>query len=753
MFRTTKRTLAALLAAAVLALPGAALADSQPAPLPAEMPVKDGPTDPVSLAEVKVTREQAIEIVKNLFTIPAEMLEPNANLSQSKQGAAWHLEWQTPSKAAERRSISASVDAITGIILSFNRSEQNQVSGELTYSRSEGRKVAAELLTKLAGSLQDSLRYVDDPLEYGFYGGGTMHRFHWDRMEQGYPVTGDGIDMVIDARDGKLVNYNLNWGRVLTFTAPAKVLEQEKAQEAYYNQLPMQLQYQRFTRPGIDKGEWKLVYRPQTGFPMVNMDGKLIGWDGKPIDFTAISQAKLVPAAAKPYVKPAEPLSKEQALALAQTVAARQDQPTGLNCTEYGEETKTRSCQFNWSDPKNESNPNVQVDLETGVVIHFSDWGSWRKGEPTRTPKVNAEQARQIAMDFIRSYRPDLAGNVLAQVHENMAQEGLIYGYSVSFQRTYEFVPVAGYGAHMEIDPHTGRIAYFYSESMPKGEQMPSLEGVIKSTEALKSFMTHKGLELTWITTFERALLPGWKEAGMVEPGTNEPQTMLVWAPKRILPVEMLDAKTGALYDYSGRDLVEMAKRPVDIEGHAAQREIELLWARGIFELKDGKFNPDQAATAGDLAQWLVMVRGMQPYMAYDYAMGFGGERAAAAANFTASKQAPYLGAALQYGILLPEDFDADADPSEPVSRELFALWAVRALGYGEIAKMENRIAMSFGDKGDIGARYANAAALLNGLKIVRSDLFRPQANITRAEAAQILLAVASKGQVYPMWK
>jgi len=569
-------------------------------------------------------------------------------------------------------------------------------------------------------------------------------------MEQGYPVNGDGIDIVIDARDGKLLSYSQNWRTGVTFQLPEKVLEEAKAKEAYFNQLPMQLQYQRFMKPGTEQGEWKLVYRSQFSFPMVSMEGKLLGWNGEPVDLSQVTQAKLVPASAKPYVKPEKPLTKEEALALAQSVAGRKDQPSDLNCSEYGEETKTRACTFNWAGTKEESNPNVQIDLETGAILHFSDWGPWYKGEPTTSPKITLQQARQMGTDFIRTYRPDLAGQVLVVANENKGPEGQIYSYSISFQMTHQFVPVSGYGSNMDIDPKSGRIVYFWGQAMAKNEEFPGLDGLIKPVQALESFMANKGMELVWNTFYGNGMKPGWVEAGMEQ---KEPQTMLVWQPKRILPVEVIDAKTGALYDHNGRDLVEMARRPEDIEGHFAQREIELLWARGIFELKGGKFNPDAPATAADLAQWLVMVRGMQPYIAYDYARGFGGEKAATAANFTASPQAPYLGAALQNGILLPDDFDADADPTEPVSRELFALWAVRALGYGDIAKMENRIEMSFSDKGQLGAKYANAVAILNGLKIVRSDAFRPQANITRGEAAQILLSVAVKGQVYPYWK
>lgn len=205
----------------------------------------------------------------------------------------------------------------------------------------------------------------------------------------------------------------------------------------------------------------------------------------------------------------------------------------------------------------------------------------------------------------------------------------------------------------------------------------------------------------------------------------------------------MIDARTGALLDQRGRDLLDAAKRPADIAGHFAEREIELLWSQGILEVSDGQFNPDQAATAGDIARWLVMVRGMSPYGGYDF--GFGGERMASAV--AASPSGPYLGAALQAGIILPDELGPDTKPEAAVSRELLALWTARTMGYSAIAQMPNRIDMPFTDRAAIGAKCANAVALLYGLGVLKGDAatsFEPQRAATRGEAAKFLFAVAS---------
>lgn len=761
-----KRTLAALLVTAMVTAPGVALAETNPAdpapapvtlPAPAPAPAPDAKPQE-GLMEAKLSKADAIAAAKAVFTIPADMNEPNANLSQSKTGATWWLEWTTSSKNPNRVGISVEVNAITGAIVRYSRSEsQPGDAAALNYSRSQAYTMAGEWLDKLASSFKASLRYVDDPLAYGFYGNATSYRFHWDRMEQGYPVSGEGVDIVIDARSGALQSFGFNWNTVRSFTLPEKLMDSAAA-EAAYRQLGLQLWFQRYTKPGTDDGDWRLVYKPYGGyFPSLTQDGKLIDYSGKPIDYEKLMNLQKVPALEKLWAKPAKALTRDEALAIARAVTKRQEQPSNMNCNEYGEETKTQACTFTWSKEGDPNNPSVQIDLQTGLVINYFNWGPYEPAKEGVEAKYSEQQARDIALAFLKEFRPDLAGNALLMPVEVRARDAKqIYSYGISFQPLYNGVLVAGGGGNLEIDAMTGEIRYFYGNQTPaptEKEPFPAADGLLKPDQAMASFLEHKGLEQTWITVYEPGQssekpLPGYIEAGM----GGEPKYALVWAPRPIFPLEALDAKSGALYDWGGRDLVQASIRPKDIEGHFAQREIELLWARGIFELKDGKFNPADTVSAAELSRWLVLARGMQPFYAYDYALNFSG-RGAVAEKMATNAAAPYIGAALQAGILLPEDFDINSDPDAPVTREVFALWVARALGYGDIAKMENRIDMPYADKDQIGAKYANAAAILWGLKISRGDgvSFAPQRQITRGEAAKMLFAVATKGNV--IWK
>ncbi|HWI66533.1 MAG TPA: YcdB/YcdC domain-containing protein [Symbiobacteriaceae bacterium] len=751
--------LAALLAAVTLAAPGTALAGGgEPAvtPLPA-VEAKEA-TVVVPLTAAKITREEAIALAAKQFAIPADLGEPNANLSQNKGFASWEVTWRTPAKKPNPRSYTVMVNAVTGQITnySYNSAAANDVP--LSYSRSDAYKVAETWLSKLAADRKDALRYVDNPLQYGFWGGNASFQFHWDRMEQGYPVRDQGVDITIDARTGDLQYFTTSWQDDLKAEKPATILDQAQADAAYLKNLPMQMLYRYYQKPATDKGEWKLIYRPYGGgFPVVTQEGKLTqSWTGEPIDYARLSDVKLVPAGAKAYEKPAKPLTPEEGLLFAQQVTGRKDAPNNMDCREEGDEQKRQSCYFSWYDEKEGGSVSLQLDMTTGLVAHYSNWGRYDSLSDKSQPKYTEAQARQIVIDFVQKYRPDMAGKALMSPAQSdmekvrIAAGDPIRSYHVSLTMTHEYIPVSGLEAGAEVDAMTGEIRYFSGpmSELGKNEPYPELKDLIKGSDALEIYLKQQGLELTWVT-----YNPDIYRLKMDPGAESKAVTTLVWAPRRVMGIEALDAVTGVPYDYEGRNLIEAAKRPVDIDGHFAQREIELLWARGIFELKDGKFNPDQTVAAAELARWLVLARGMQPYPMYDFAGNFT-SMPMAGANLAKSAEAAYFGAALQAGILLPEDFAADADPNAPVTRELYALWVVRALGYGDIAKMESRIEMTFADKAAIGAKYANAVALMNGLKIAGADAsgnFNPQRMITRGEAAKMLFAVASKARSYWM--
>lgn len=748
-----KQLITALLSLTLLLLPALGSA--------AEMPTK--PMPPMSGADAdagvapRITRDEAVQIARSMFVIPADMGEPNVGLNQSREGTFWNVNWETRSKQAEWYSINVIVDALGGFVTSYSRwGPPTENAAPLTYTRSEAQQLAQQWLQKLAGDLMESLRLRETPLDAGWYGGGAAsYDFHWERMHLGYPLHYQGVTISIDSRSGQLMRFDRPARLPVGLALPEAILDAEAARAAFAT-LPMGLYYQRFHKPGTNESEWRLVYRPMVGLPLVNHQGQLTSYSGELIDPDYMSRIERVPVGAKPYQKPAQPLSEQEALALAQSVMGITQAPTYSHYSEYGEEVKSLTWEFNWEatgtekERRESRSGHVRVDAERGLVLSYYTYGMYSDREKVE-PLFTEEQARMIGVAFLQSHRPDLAGNVLLMPAETaVIQKYEMAGikrssYSVRFQHLHNGIPLTDMWTNIEVDAVTGRVTHMYSDDQRMAAQkLPAAGGEIGNEAAAEALLTHMGLELAWVTI--------WPPYEFAKAGQMpKPETRLLWAPGRAMSVQFIDALTGVPLDWEGRNLIEAMKRPADIEGHFAQREIELLWARRILELQDGKFNPDQAATAGELSRWLVLSRGLRPYVSYDFRAAFssrgaGGE--AIATKLALSADNAYIGAAFQAGIIQAEDFSGDSDPGAPVSRELFALWAVRAMGYGPIANMPNRIEMPFVDQLLIGEKYANAVAVLHGLGVIgegKAGFFEPQRHLTRGEAAQILFAVSSE--------
>jgi hypothetical protein len=712
-----------------------------------------------TVVEAKITREEAINAATRMFTIPAELGEPNVNKNLSRDSATWSLNWQSNEKMPDRLSIHVEVDAVTGAILGYNKGldKADPDSAPPAYTRADAATFAVQWMGKLIPGDKGAYRLVDVPEQFGYYGPvDAGYSFRWERIEQGYPVQNDSVSIAIDARTGELRSFNHNWQRNVTYTLPPTLLSEGGATTIYREQIAMQLYYQHFQQPGTDKGEWKLVYRPLSGYPSINQEGKLLDRSGQPVDLSQVQEIMPVPAPDKPYVAPKQLLTEAEARLLAAAVSGRTDPPTNTNYSEYGkDETKTQGWSFSWNKNgelnEGETNTNISIDALRGIVLNYSNWSRYDPVKKDEKLAITQAQARATALEFIRTNRPDLAGKlVLMPGDPKEAERIVLYGspsYGVSFGFRVNEVLVADRNGSVEVDARTGKVRSFWvnDQNYVKDEFPAVPQTILKPIDAVDAFLSSQGLELAWGVFYPE--IEKAKMAGQMP----DPVSLLVWAPGNRLNVAALDARTGAPLDWQGRDLMELAKHPTDINGHFAQREIELLWGRQIFDLKDGKFRPDEVATAADLARWLVLAKGMRPYPMYDFALNFGGKGEAAmtaGSKLMNAPAAPYFGAALQAGIFLPEDFDLSTDPAGPVSREIFALWSARAMGYGNVVKMANRIDMSLADKEQIGARFANAVALLNGLGAVKGDpdgKFSPQRPITRGEAAKLLFAVVTE--------
>lgn len=730
-----------------------------PAPVKASAPVVEA-TD---TQEVKFTRDEAIALARQTFGIPEGLEGPTVSLNQSTQPGArstWSLFWRTPDQKLPYVSYNVQVDAVTGEILSYTIGRKDTAAADLKYTRSEAQALAAEWVKKLLPRYQPLVRLKEQNQPEFWYGGNTTtHSFQWERLEGEVAVNGNGIHVTIDARTGELSNFNLNWDSELKFQTPARSVEelrkaQAEAEKALRAGAALELGYVRLYKPAVDKPEWALVYQPYSGPSLVVDAGTLELLDpwGRKHDPGSAGVPTPLPAPPQPYQKPAQPLTREQALAVAQAAVGRTDPPTDSSYREVTEPVAGQTWDFNWS--QEAGGVNASVDAVRAVVTQMSAWKMDEKmSERKDPPPVSEEAARKIAQEFLLTHRPDLAPNLLSMPRVDYwprfeEKEPPRVNWDFQFRVMHEGIPFLDNQVQVAVDAHTGEIRNMWTGDLDREQtvrDLPAASGAVAPEAALDALRQYQGLQLVWQMVSTEPSRLKMAVAGPVE-------ARLVWVPAAANGDARVEALTGRIIDGQGRDLVELSRKPADIDGHWAQKEIELLLTRGVLETKEGKVAPEARVTAAEAARWLVLARGMRPYMAFDFAASFGAGHRSAAENLAKSKEVAYFGAAFQAGILTPADLP-EGDPNAPVSREQFSLWAVRGMGYGAIAKMEVQIPLSFQDADQVTAEYRNAVALLAGLKVIQGGggQMRPQDVITRAEAAKILYAVATeRNEGYP---
>lgn len=176
------------------------------------------------------------------------------------------------------------------------------------------------------------------------------------------------------------------------------------------------------------------------------------------------------------------------------------------------------------------------------------------------------------------------------------------------------------------------------------------------------------------------------------------------------------------------------AEQPIltfkDIEGHWAKNEIEKLYASGIINgTGNGIFEPDRYVTRAEFVKMLLGSLGINES---DYAVSFEDVS-------VASWYYKYVSTAVELGFVKGVS-ETQFTPDNRITREDAATMVYRAVS----AKLSSYSDNSFVDSDQISAYALEAVKALADSEILKGSngYFRPKADITRAEAAALLLRV-----------
>ncbi|MFZ5817155.1 MAG: YcdB/YcdC domain-containing protein [Bacillota bacterium] len=685
--------------------------------------------------EPAISAAGAVDRVRELLELPEAWGPPRTERQERPEGPAWAVEWDSDA-ATGRPWALAVIDGGSGQLLEYQRADFRREDRPrlMRYTRSEAESLASRWVERLLPAALRAEVALSDLPPYPAPLHEPVHAFRWQRQALGYPVLAEGAVLEIDGATGELRAFRLTWDREAAFAQPGPVLSREEALEAFHRGLPVSLVYHPVSHGALGQpGGYALLYRPVTGSVHLSQQGELLDLAGRPLPAPG-QEPRLLPAPERPYQPPAEPLSLEELIARAQAIAGRSEPPFDQWSEQVGDPSSPRTLWSFFLGSSFADLVEVTIEQETGL-LHRLTYLPAESALMEQAPwKLSRAEAEEVAIAFLRTHRPDLTGEVaLSSYVDPGLTEGLAI-LPVSFRHLHRGIPLEDLSIMVLVDMRTGQVSGFWHTHRPVLGALPEPVGLIGAEEARSRYIEALGLQLGW-----QRFLP--------EPGHETPPPQLVWSLGHGVEAHGVDGRTGLVLDWHGRP-VQVGIQPTrDAAGHYAGRELELLWAQGVIEAVGGELKPDSPVAAGEAIRWLVLAtqparccatQGLElaPVLPPGSPLG-----KALAAD-------PYLRRALQAGIIQPADFEGEVDLAAPVSRERFALWAVRALGHGRVAAMEVPIPLRFVDGPAVGERYANAVAILSGLSILRGDgqgRFHPREPLTRGAAAKIIYAVAAE--------
>jgi hypothetical protein len=729
---------------------------------PSVLPIQSAPDQ----AEVKISKEKALELARTYITLPEGYTLQSVNLNTYPTSAGvgtptWNLNFAKKVKDAYYGNINMTINGTNGKLMNYNFSD-NDPDHKPSYppkvDYQGAKEAAAEWMTKINADQQNQLLYntlneqsFRTPLN-GYY----QYNIRYDRTVGGIVYPQDGVSISVNG-DGAVTNYSYNWDETATFEKAGSPISSEKAAEAFRNKAKISLSYH---IPYEAKGEKK----PLISYNMssIFLDA-VIGEPWNPGGYDLPAPVDAQPLTDKPLAaKPAANLNltKEQAV---QKVNEAMKLPADakLDSSSYNEYTNQEtgeinsSWSLNWSQTPAAASSKIPaysiyatVNSRTGEIMNYNHYIPYMNQGQEVEVKVSVETAKAQAIDFVKknlpAYTDQLVLDETAITARPLDQQKTIQNWDFMFKRVIDGVNASNENANVNIDKTTGEIVNYniYFTTIPYPQQKPEVLPLGKAKDLL---LSQYEIKLAYASSYgygpygyggmASEKMNARIAAGEVSPGTNntqKPAAKLVYmlVPKYTQQSFFLDAVTGEWKDASTGEVLILDKVKVsDIEGHWAQNELQLMVDYQALDVVNGQVSPNKAITRGEMIKMLVIaMNGGQGGIKY------GMERTASFKDVqNDSPLFSYVENAVDRGLV---DRGVDLNPNVVMNREEMAQLVVRALGYKNLTKYNGIFNDKFKDASSV--KNIGEVAIVVGLNIMTltDGNFNSSGQVTRAEAA-----------------
>ncbi|MNC03788.1 hypothetical protein D3C75_512120 [compost metagenome] len=765
--------LAGALPAAAAPLATAATSNTVSSTSPA---VSAAPSEAAVDTNTAIKRDQAVELARKLAQVPQDYEVSNVSLQTAGTvgtgGATWSINFSKQVKDKYYGNYYIGISADTGELTQMN-SYSNNTESPPVYPPEKDLKAAKTVAEAFINGLYPGklaeTRY-NTVVENNFKTplmGDVRYTYRFDRVVNGvlYPANGFSVD--VDG-SGQVVGFTYLWDKTTQFPDASAVISQEKAESLWKEKTELTASYYRPYNKNVKTNSPFIAYRI-TPVQLNALNGEVdYGNASAQESGGLLANAPLGTAPAKDKA-----LTQSQAI---EAVTARFPLPAGAKLEnasyqEYNENNLseyTRTWNISWTLPEEESSKsdkadkiaypigsrsiNANVDASSGEIRNYSrnEYRPYQSAQlKPEDYKVAIDTAKTTAVNLVKGLLPHMAHQLELHYYDPAKQASASYwnsnpSYSFSFDRVIDGIST-GESVQVTIDATNGSVVnynnnltgYSYPSSKPALTDPAQAKGLL-----LGQYSLQLQYVVDWAAGYDYGNLPLEKYRVMVAAGkipataAGSQKVRLSYVPvaqnTELVNGYFLDAASGEWRDNRNGETFRSDKAAAeDIAGHWAERALSLMVEYNAIDVKDGKVNPDQAATRGELIKMLVLAAsgGYLP-MAYD---------SSRTASFSDVKASSALFAYVENAVdmnLIDRDPTGEFNPDQIMTRDDMAQLIVRALGYNKLAQQSSMFRLDVTDVDTVQHKGHAAIAVGLGIMSIDGSQFRPSDEVTRAQAA-----------------
>ncbi|MBQ6091052.1 MAG: S-layer homology domain-containing protein [Lachnospiraceae bacterium] len=670
--------------------------------------------------------------VKDVLGISDSYTEFSQNVWDYGDDVEWSFSWNTPDY---NNSIYVNVDG-DNHIKSYSRYEYSDSSSYAlpTGFAEEYEAVAQAFIKKAMPELDGHIALSSTSINYW----DNVYSFNYQRVENGYPVNYNSVNVRVDYRDKTVKGADASWDYSVKIAKPGNLITKEEASSKLSGKLDFELRY--ISRYKGDGKEVFLAYVPSTGYLSVDATtGKVYTQrdyydDGMSKESAALDEetadmavrggngATLTDAEMKKIQEVSNLISKEEAIAV---ITSNKSLYIDENIKSTNAALRSNRNGYVWQismrDPRPEdystgdyyrAYASATVDAATGRLLYFysSVKEYYNYDDPANVElKYSKKDCIKRFEKFAKALEPELFKQTTKTndtggyiVFWDYSKDTPTYGgRNYTYTRVVNGVPFYDDWIRGAVDRVTGKV-YSYSCNWTEDIEFPSVDGVIGTKAAFDRYLASDDFKLVYEITTNTKLDP----STYISKTTSKSRLCYVTD----ISAPYVDAFTGKLLNYNGDEYKPYSPNCEfsDITGHKYEKEIKFI-AQLTNCIEGDRFEPDKGATYEFLAK------------IFDNIWYFNSR---------------------------PQVESSD----KAITRQDLARICIDALGYKALAELDI-YSLNFKDASKISAKNKGAVALACGLglfNVKSGSKFNPKSKVTRGELAAVLArALAANGGRY----